>query len=95
MICFYIDPANGVQLKIWQCYDNLPGQQWYYRADNRIALENQGMIYPNVAAIQIWLTTSHNSGFCMDLENGTTTGSKAHVQTWTCSRDNHNQIWTL
>ena len=36
------DPANGVQLKIWQCYDNLPAQQWYYTTDNRIALANQG-----------------------------------------------------
>ena len=41
-----IAPANGVQLKIWQCYDNLPAQQWYYTGDNRIALENQGVIYP-------------------------------------------------
>jgi hypothetical protein len=39
---FLLVPANGVQLKIWQCYDNLPAQQWYYTADNRIALENQG-----------------------------------------------------
>ncbi|KAF6746666.1 G-X-X-X-Q-X-W domain-containing protein [Ephemerocybe angulata] len=36
-------PANGVGLKIWQCYDNLPAQQWYFTDDNRIALEGQGM----------------------------------------------------
>ncbi|KAJ3516408.1 hypothetical protein NLJ89_g1150 [Agrocybe chaxingu] len=35
-------PANGVGLKIWQCYDNLPAQQWHYTDDNRIALEGQG-----------------------------------------------------
>lgn len=36
-------PANAVGSKIWTCYDNLPAQQWFYTADNRIALENQGM----------------------------------------------------
>ncbi|KAF8960448.1 G-X-X-X-Q-X-W domain-containing protein [Flammula alnicola] len=39
-------PANGVGLKIWQCYDNLPAQQWYYTDDNRIALEGQGAHKP-------------------------------------------------
>jgi len=40
-----VDPANGDQLKIWECYDNLPAQQWYYTPDNRIVLDNQSMIY--------------------------------------------------
>ncbi|KAF8903451.1 G-X-X-X-Q-X-W domain-containing protein, partial [Gymnopilus junonius] len=35
-------PANGVSMKIWECFDNLPAQQWFYTDDNRIALENQG-----------------------------------------------------
>jgi len=70
------NPADGVQLKIEQCDDNLPGQKWNFTANNHIVLENQG--------------------FCMDLENGvTTTGSKAQVQTWTCSNENTNQVWTL
>lgn len=34
--------GDGVQMKIWQCYDNLPAQAWYFTGDNRIALENQG-----------------------------------------------------
>ena len=38
-----IGPANGVALKIWQCYDNLPAQQWYFTDDSRIALEGRGM----------------------------------------------------
>jgi hypothetical protein len=38
----HLDPANGVGLKIWQCFDNLPAQQWFYTDDNRIALEGQG-----------------------------------------------------
>ncbi|KAF8966640.1 G-X-X-X-Q-X-W domain-containing protein [Flammula alnicola] len=36
-------PANGVGLKLWQCYSGLAAQQWYYTDDNRIALEGQGM----------------------------------------------------
>ena len=36
-------PANGQQLKIWQCYDNLPAQTWFYTADQRIAVVNSGM----------------------------------------------------
>jgi hypothetical protein len=67
-------PSNGIQLKIWQCYDNLPAQQWYYTDDNRIALENQG--------------------FCTDLESGIMTNSHK-VQTWQCTNNNSNQVWTL
>ncbi len=36
-------PRSGVGMKIWQCYDNLPAQQWYYMGDNRIALEGKGL----------------------------------------------------
>jgi len=67
-------PANGVQLKIWQCHDDLPAQQWFYTNDNRIKLANQG--------------------FCVDLENGATSNSHK-VQTWMCSDNNPNQVWTL
>ncbi|KAJ3556356.1 hypothetical protein NM688_g2074 [Phlebia brevispora] len=42
-------PANGVGMKIWQCYAGLAAQQWYYTDDDRIALENQG---PNMALHQ-------------------------------------------
>jgi len=28
-----LDPANGVQLKIWECYDGLPQQQWKITED--------------------------------------------------------------
>ncbi|KAJ3512324.1 hypothetical protein NLJ89_g3579 [Agrocybe chaxingu] len=37
-------PGNGVGLKIWQCYDNLPSQQWYFTDDSRIALEGKGAL---------------------------------------------------
>jgi hypothetical protein len=36
------DPANGIQLKIWECFDHLPAQQWFYTQDSRIALQGQG-----------------------------------------------------
>lgn len=37
-----LDPANGIGLKIWQCYDNLRAQQWNYeRYSDRIRLDAQ------------------------------------------------------
>lgn len=33
-----LDPGNGVQMKIWQCYDQLPAQRWIVTSDNRIVL---------------------------------------------------------
>ncbi|KAL0959667.1 hypothetical protein HGRIS_011367 [Hohenbuehelia grisea] len=33
-------PASGTKLKIWQCWDNLPAQQWTYTPDNFILLNN-------------------------------------------------------
>ena len=38
-----LGPANGVGIKIWTCFPNLPAQAWVYTDDNRIALKNQGM----------------------------------------------------
>ncbi|KAL4259364.1 Ricin B lectin domain-containing protein [Pleurotus pulmonarius] len=37
-----LTPGNGVQLKIWQCYDNLAAQKWWYTEDKHIALEGKG-----------------------------------------------------
>ena len=37
-------PENSVGMKIWQCFDNLPAQDWFYTNDGRIALTDQGMI---------------------------------------------------
>ena len=34
-------------MKIWQCYDNLPAQQWYHTDDNRLAVEGKGMLVVN------------------------------------------------
>ncbi|KAH9481422.1 hypothetical protein JR316_0005948 [Psilocybe cubensis] len=32
-------PANGVGMKIWQCYDGLPAQRWYKSPNGQIILE--------------------------------------------------------
>ncbi|KAG6890522.1 hypothetical protein C0995_007722 [Termitomyces sp. Mi166 len=68
------NPASGVGMKIWTCYDDLPAQTWYYTDDQRIALFNQGL--------------------CLDLTNGVHVNSN-QVQTWTCTDNNINQVWTL
>jgi hypothetical protein len=38
------DPASGTALKIWECYDDLPAQQWFFTDDLRLALEETGEI---------------------------------------------------
>lgn len=54
--CF-IDPVDGTRLKIWHCYDNLQAQKWYYTNDNRIALEDQGIIFKHIDwSSRVWLT---------------------------------------
>jgi len=60
-------PGNGVQMKIWECFDNLPAQEWFYTEDNRIALLNQGLCLDltngnltNTNPVQIWQCTDGN-----------------------------------
>ncbi|TFK22300.1 hypothetical protein FA15DRAFT_671682 [Coprinopsis marcescibilis] len=55
------NPASGVGMKIWQCFDNLPAQQWIYTSDNtiRLASTNQcldltGGSLANGNPIQTW-----------------------------------------
>lgn len=31
-------------MKIWQCFDNLPAQQWFLTTDARIALFGKGAL---------------------------------------------------
>ncbi|PPQ97857.1 hypothetical protein CVT26_013026 [Gymnopilus dilepis] len=61
-------PANGVGMKIWECFDNLPAQQWFYTDDNRIALENQGLcldlnngVTTNGNKVQTWQCTDFDN----------------------------------
>ncbi|KAJ8514792.1 hypothetical protein ONZ45_g7697 [Pleurotus djamor] len=68
-----IDPADGVHMKIWKCYQNLPAQTWYYTDDKRLAVKGKGQ--------------------CLDLEGGKTFNGN-FAQTWTCTDNNSNQVWT-
>jgi len=90
-------PGNGVGMKIWQCYDNLPAQQWHYTDDNRIALENQGqdviLSMYCLLFISAMLTICSRQGQCLDLTNGMLTNGN-QVQTWQCTDFSTNQIWT-
>ncbi|KAJ8514789.1 hypothetical protein ONZ45_g7698 [Pleurotus djamor] len=67
------NPSNGVQMKIWKCYQNLPAQTWYYTNDKRLAVKDKGQ--------------------CLDLEGGKTFNGNL-VQTWKCTDNNSNQVWT-
>ncbi|TFK21499.1 G-X-X-X-Q-X-W domain-containing protein [Coprinopsis marcescibilis] len=67
-------PANGVGMKIWQCYDNLPAQQWVFTDENRIVLQGASQ--------------------CLDLRLGDLANGN-QIQTWQCTSNNANQIWTL
>ncbi|KAF8978541.1 carbohydrate-binding module family 13 protein, partial [Cyathus striatus] len=61
-------PGNGVGMKIWQCYDNLPAQAWYFTDDYRIALEGKGQCLDlpsgslkNSVQVQTWKCTNGNT----------------------------------
>ena len=34
----FLAPANGIQLKIWQCYSGIAAQTWTYTSDHRLQL---------------------------------------------------------
>ncbi|TFK23370.1 hypothetical protein FA15DRAFT_745496 [Coprinopsis marcescibilis] len=35
-------PGDGTTMKIWQCFDNVPAQNWFYTDDRRISLRDRG-----------------------------------------------------
>ncbi|KAH6911561.1 20 kDa protein having G-X-X-X-Q-X-W motif-containing protein [Coprinopsis sp. MPI-PUGE-AT-0042] len=37
------NPQDGTKLKIWQCFDNLPAQQWQFTKDRRFILAGTGL----------------------------------------------------
>ena len=47
-------PAWGTQLKIYQCYDNLPQQQWFYTDDDHIAVEGGNTCMRNDQQVESW-----------------------------------------
>ncbi|KXN92874.1 hypothetical protein AN958_07083 [Leucoagaricus sp. SymC.cos] len=58
-------PGNGTPMKIWECFDNLPAQQWFLTVDDRIALFNQGLCLDltngdltNTNVVQTWKCTN-------------------------------------
>ncbi|TFK60832.1 carbohydrate-binding module family 13 protein [Pluteus cervinus] len=60
-------PQSGVGLKIWQCYDNLAAQDWYFTDDHRIALNHQSQCvdltngnFTNGNQVQTWDCTTNN-----------------------------------
>lgn len=70
--------TNGVPLKIWQCYTNLPAQQLWITGDNHIAVEGDNQC-ADVRA---------ESG----PKQGTPYGSLKDVQSWQCAGGNPNQV---
>ncbi|KAJ8520470.1 hypothetical protein ONZ45_g2708 [Pleurotus djamor] len=61
-------PANGIGMKIWTCFDNLPAQQWYYTGDLRVAVEGKGQCLDltngnlaNSNQLQTWQCTDGNT----------------------------------
>lgn len=83
-------PGNAIGMKIWQCYDNLPAQQWYYTDDDRIALEGKGSLPFRFLFSNDFMYV--DLGLCLDLTNGVIVNSN-QVQTWQCTDGNNNQIW--
>lgn len=60
-----VDPGNGVQPHMWQCYPGAPQQNWVYRSDGLIELSGRGLCldltdgdtYKNV---QLWACDGGN-----------------------------------
>ena len=88
---FFSDPANGIGMKIWQCFDGLAAQQWYYTPDQRIALDG-GSAYP--WHLSLTSLTQILLDQCIDLTNGSTADGN-QVQTWKCTTGDNNQRWTF
>ncbi|KAI5829330.1 ricin B-like lectin [Schizophyllum commune Tattone D] len=62
------DIANGASMKLWQCYEGLAQQTWYYTDDNRLAVMGYGQcldlttgILVNGNGMQTWTCTDGNT----------------------------------
>ncbi|KAF7773527.1 CAZyme family CBM13 [Agaricus bisporus var. burnettii] len=71
-------PVDGTKMKIWECFDNLPAQDWFYTDDHRISLTNQGSCLDltegnltNGNAVQVWKCTDFNANQIWSVSNGT------------------------
>ena len=64
----YAEPADGVGMKIWQCYDDLQAQEWVYtKSSGRIALGKTGQcldlykgVLTNGNKVQTWSCSTGN-----------------------------------
>lgn len=71
--------ANGVQMKVWQCYGGLAQQTW------------KSPITSSTSSGNVALSTG---GFCLDLTNGNTANHNV-LQIWSCSKGDANQVWNF
>ncbi|KAH6906598.1 ricin B lectin domain-containing protein [Coprinopsis sp. MPI-PUGE-AT-0042] len=74
------DPSvpDGTQMKIWECYDNLPRQEWFVGDNGYVRLSS----------------LRHGTfDICLDLTDGRLDNTNV-MQTWQCSEDNLNQLWS-
>ncbi|KDQ31589.1 carbohydrate-binding module family 13 protein [Pleurotus ostreatus PC15] len=62
------NPRSGVGMKIWQCYANLPAQDFWYTDDQRIAVTDKGQCLDltdgrlnNGRQAQTWKCTDFNT----------------------------------
>ncbi|TRM67919.1 ricin B lectin domain-containing protein [Schizophyllum amplum] len=60
--------GNGAAMKLWQCYDGLAQQTWFYTEDNRIAVQGYGQcldlsrgVLDNGNTMQTWTCTDGNT----------------------------------
>lgn len=61
-------PGSGVKAKIWQCYDGLEAQSFYFTGDNRIAVTGKGQCLDltdgkkdNGNVLQTWQCIDYNT----------------------------------
>ncbi|KAJ6587539.1 G-X-X-X-Q-X-W domain-containing protein [Mycena vulgaris] len=68
-------PGNGVDMKIWQCFDDLAAQTWFYNGvEKSLALYNQGQCLDltdgdltNSRQTQIWQCATGNTNQVWDI----------------------------
>lgn len=75
---------NGSPVKVWECLDGVPQQQWFVSNEGQFKLANTGMsLHASDRANQI--------DFCVDVKDGEVTAEQ--LQLWQCTEGNANQVW--
>ncbi|KAF5362259.1 hypothetical protein D9756_002812 [Leucocoprinus leucothites] len=61
------NPGNGVHMKIWQCFNNLPAQTWSFDNNKHIVLQGKGQcldltngVTTNGNPVQTWQCVQNN-----------------------------------